>query len=141
MSAAVAIVAAARATLGTRWMHQGRLPGVGLDCVGLVVVAARGAGIELPHVPDYGRLPDGPRLRAAIEASATRVALAQAAPGDVALMAFDRWPIHLGVLADYPGGGLALIHAWAGARRVVEHRLDAAWAARIQAVYRLAECA
>jgi len=135
----MAMVAAARGALGTRWMHQGRLPGVGLDCVGLVVVAARAAGIELEHVPDYGRLPDGVRLRAALEARGVRVALAEAQPGDVALMAFAQWPIHLGLLADYPGGGWSLVHAYAGARRVVEHRLDALWAARVQGVYRFPE--
>ena len=38
-----AAIAAARAGLGTRFRAQGRLIGVGLDCVGVALLAAAGA--------------------------------------------------------------------------------------------------
>ena len=41
------IVAAARACIGTPFRPQGRLPGVGLDCIGLAAWAVRAVGIEV----------------------------------------------------------------------------------------------
>ena len=38
------MIAAARACLGTPFHHQGRMPGVGLDCIGLVIVALARCG-------------------------------------------------------------------------------------------------
>jgi len=40
------ILAAARACLGTPFLHQGRIPGVALDCAGLVVAVAQAIGAD-----------------------------------------------------------------------------------------------
>lgn len=45
----------ARKYLGVPWRHQGRSRG-GLDCVGLVVLAARDCGLDAPLAATYGRL-------------------------------------------------------------------------------------
>ncbi|MBK8745664.1 MAG: peptidase P60, partial [Propionivibrio sp.] len=39
-----AILAAARACIGTPFVHQGRIPGLALDCAGLVVAVAQAIG-------------------------------------------------------------------------------------------------
>jgi uncharacterized protein YijF (DUF1287 family) len=58
--------------------------------------------------------------------------------GDVVWMRFEKEPQHLGIVGDYVHGGLSLIHAYngAGVNRVVEHRLDDTWRARIVAAWR-----
>ena len=59
-------------------------------------------------------------------------------PGDVVLIAFDGVETHVGLIGDYPiDGELSLIHAYIGARKVVEHRLDAQWRSRIVGAYRV----
>lgn len=121
------IVAAARSYLGTRYHHQGRNR-AGIDCAGLIVCVARDLGVEVGDVAGYARTPDGDSLRRAVEGQAVRVATAQ--PGDILLMRFDGDPQHLAIMTDY-----GMIHSYAQARRVVEHRVDAEWAKRIVAAY------
>jgi cell wall-associated NlpC family hydrolase len=41
---AAEIIAAARACLGTPFRHQGRLPGIGLDCAGVALHVAQAVG-------------------------------------------------------------------------------------------------
>lgn len=129
---AAPILAAARACLGTPFRHQGRLPGVGLDCIGLVVAVASALGLPVQDATGYGRSPADGLLEAALDAQLVR---ADPAPGAIALIRFDGDPQHVGILGDYPAGGLSLIHAYLPSRRVVEHRLDDAWQARIVRCY------
>lgn len=115
------IVAAARGCVGTRFRGQGRVSGVGLDCLGVVIFAAAAAGVRLPDAPDYSLRGEGLlRLDQRIAAAMLRVDSAGA--GDV--MLFEPGPAmrHLGVWT-----GSSLIHAHAGLRRVVEGPVDPAW--------------
>lgn len=114
------IVAGARRCVGTRFRIQGRLPGVGLDCVGVVVCAAAAAGIRLADATDYslhgeqaGRLDDA--------LSGLRPVAAGAA-GDVAVFEPASGTRHVGIVTE---GGL--VHAHAGLRRVVEGPADPDW--------------
>lgn len=121
-SRAPAIVAAARGCVGTRFRVQGRVPGVGLDCAGVVQVAARAAGTALPDEPGYSLRGEGlARVDALIAAAMERVDAADA--GDVLLFDPGGGMRHLGVWT-----GTSLIHAHAGLRRVVEGPADPAWA-------------
>ena len=134
-----AVVAEARAWLSTPWEHQRSAKGVGCDCGGLVRGVARELGIR--DVPDfaYGRIPDGVALRQFCDAYMVPISTDQMQPGDVLLMRFERNPQHLAIVSDYPiaQGELAIIHGYAIARKVVEHRLDDVWRSRIVQVYRL----
>ena len=56
------MIATARACAGTPFHDQGRAPGVGLDCIGLIVIAMRAAGFAVHDRTDYGRRPDGKSL-------------------------------------------------------------------------------
>ena len=124
-----AIVAAARACVGTRFRAQGRVVGLGLDCVGVVLVAARAAGVQLREVPAYAL--SGQHEAMLLEmlgrAGAVRVAAAEAAAGwrvagDIAVLVPAPGRLHLGVLT--PGG---LVHAHAGLGQVVEGPVDQGW--------------
>lgn len=125
------IVKAARSYLGVRFRHQGRNR-LGVDCAGLVVLTFADCGIPVRDEFGYGKYPDTAHLRATLAEQLTPAVGMQA--GDVVLMRFDRDAQHLGIVTDHPNG-LGIIHAYAGARKVVEHRIDKQWADRIVAVY------
>lgn len=116
-----AIVAAARACIGTRFRPQGRMPGLGLDCVGLVIVAATAIGIRVHNIPSYhlgGEYPDIAELLRTY--GCEPVAVRQS--GDVLLIAPAARQRHLGIVT--PGG---IVHAHAGLERVVEGPIDPDW--------------
>jgi cell wall-associated NlpC family hydrolase len=125
-----AVVECARRYLGTRWHHQGR-SSAGLDCAGLVVRVAHDLGLSSADVGGYGRTPDGFRLYDVLRAHL--VVTHEAQPGDVLLFRFVKNPMHLAILTE-PG---RMIHAYANARRVVEHRIDETWRRRIVDAFRL----
>jgi hypothetical protein len=134
------VVAQARTWLGTRWQHQGRVRGAGVDCAGLLVCVAQSLGLRVTDVPGYGRQPLGDTLRRLCEQQLVPVPLAALQPADVLLLRFNTEPQHLALVGDHPAG-LSLLHAYAQARRVVEHRLDALWLGRAVAGYAFAELA
>ena len=125
MTSRAEVVAAARAWAGTPWIHQQRIKGVGVDCVGLVIGVGRELGLCAPDfdVNGYGRRPDGTLLAQCAQLMRPIPRNAMQA-GDVLVIATDSDPCHMGIIADYRHGGLSLIHAAMGAScRVVEHRL------------------
>lgn len=138
------LVDEARKWIGTRWQHQARLKGVGVDCAGLIIGVAR-ATLAVPAetidaiertVSGYDRSPSGLVIQRMCEQSMVHIDINAVAPGDVALFRFNAEPQHLGFISDYPGG-LGLIHAFALARKVVEHRFDSVWRGRCIACYRI----
>lgn len=124
---AAAIVAAVRACIGTRFRPQGRQPGLGLDCVGVVLVAARAAGTALPRVPAYALGGDHePLLCAALEEAAL-IATDDPCAGDIHLFAPAAGRRHLAVQVS-TGRPWRLVHAHAGIGRVVEGPVETEWA-------------
>jgi cell wall-associated NlpC family hydrolase len=121
------IVAEARKYLGTRWLHQGRASN-GMDCLGLCLCVAHNLKLSDFESTDYGRIPLGDKMRAVMDEHMDRVVLYQ--PGDVLLMRFETDPQHLAIVTDY-----GMIHAYAQARKVVEHVLSDTWKSRIVAAY------
>lgn len=123
--------ALARSWIGTPFVHQGRLPGVQLDCAGMIICIARTRGHVPPDwdVPNYAAQPDKSNIVDACEQHLRRIPIADAQPGDVLCIAWDRWPQHLGILGVYAPlrTERTLIHAFArqGERAPVlrEHRL------------------
>lgn len=143
MTDAQALVHAARQLLGVRFAHQGRSVH-GLDCLGLLLLAAQQAGITLQNKAvmhfdrrDYGTWPDTQYLQATLEAHLAP-AEDELRCGDVLLLRIEGRPQHLALVTDYPApASWGMIHAYAAARKVVEHRLDAAWEQAIHRRYRL----
>ena len=130
------VVTAARAHLGTPWVHQGRLPGVALDCAGLVILVARQLGL-VPADFDlngYSRSPDGSMSRVCEHHMTALQALEL---GAVLVMQTDAEPQHMGIVGDYRHGGWSLIHASSSAGRAVETRLMFARNQVLRGIYRL----
>lgn len=117
-----ALYAAARGLIGVPFRLHGRSRETGVDCVGLALLSARAAGLELPEVPAY-------RLRTAVTAQVDRwmanagFRLVEGArPGDILVVRINALQAHL-LVQGYGD----VIHAHAGLGRVVEMPLPDAW--------------
>lgn len=134
-----AVVDSARSLVGTPYHHQARLPGVGVDCAGVLIVIGRQLGLVEPEfdVGNYGRVPDGAALRAYCDEHLIR--LPAPVPGGAVLASWkDGPPQHLGIVADHPAGGLSFIHAdGERAKAVIETRLQFSRYFRLVAAYGL----
>ena len=135
------VVRVARSYSGTPFHHMGRLPGVGLDCVGLLICCARELGLVALDfdIPAYTPSPDGGTMLAWTKEYMTPVSQAEMQPGNVILLITDTEPQHLAILGDYLHGGLSIIHAANAAKppRVIETRLMFSRVQRFVAVYAL----
>lgn len=109
------VVDAVRSAVGTRFRPQGRLSGVGLDCVGVALIAARSAGLQCHAVPPYvlgGN--HGEILEyALLEIGYHRTVRPEVA--DIIVFALGNCHRHLAVITDR-----GIVHAHAGLGRVVE---------------------
>jgi cell wall-associated NlpC family hydrolase len=136
------IVAYARALLGTRYVPQARLPGVGIDCAGVPIVVGRALGLVPPDfdVNGYSLFPNG-QLLEHCNRHLTPITKAEMKAGDIAIVSWGTGDAqHFGIVADhleYPGE-LSLIHASNDARhkKVIEHRLVFGRHMRFVAAYR-----
>jgi hypothetical protein len=121
------VVQKARSFIGTKWHHQARLPGVAMDCGGVVVCAAQ--ALLLPfedHEPGYGPMPDGVKLRAHFEKQCTRIT--EFEPGAIALFRWSIHPQHVAVISRWRETSWGMIHCWAGGvRKVTEHEITPEW--------------
>lgn len=124
----------ARALIGVPWVHQGRSAATGLDCIGLLVLALPGYADH--DRTDYSRDPDASGLLEARLGRAFGDPVTDLQPGDVVALRYAGPVRHVGLLGDYPFGGLSLIHTDSQLGRVTEHRLDSKWAKRIAVAFR-----
>lgn len=129
------IVEAARGMIGTPFHHQGRLPGVGLDCIGLLLCTFRKFDIYPDlDVLDYGKDPDPKRLLYYMETYLIRIPIADLLPADIPVINFERDPTHTSIFT-----GRNIIHALSAPsiNRVVEHRYGAEWRKLTFRAYRI----
>ena len=132
-----AFIEAARFCIGTPFHHQGRMAGMGLDCIGLVIHALAAVGVNVQDNTQYGRQPDAQALHDALLAHGfVRCAdcydeqAVQA--GDIALFRFHGAAEHVGILSSKD----SIIHAFAPARKVVETEMGTTWQTRCLGLYR-----
>jgi cell wall-associated NlpC family hydrolase len=125
------IVAEARTWTNTPFVHQGRVRGVAVDCLGVIAMVGRALGLTDYDRTDYGRIPNPRRMRAELKAHLDEIAIAEARPGDILHMAWGREAMHLGIVTE-----LGILHAYSAIPAVVEHPLDDEWRGRIRFAYR-----
>lgn len=127
------ILSAARELIGTPWAHQGRTPGVGIDCAGVVLHILKLNGITY-DVSGYPYEPNG-ELTLHADACLTRIPKAAFQPADVLVFRIKRLPQHVALATDK-----GILHSFnRGAStlsRVVETGLTDQWRAHIVAAYK-----
>lgn len=138
------VVTAARQWIGTPYLHQASVCGVGADCLGLVRGVWRDLyGAEPEAVPAYSRDWSEPQGEERLWQAALRhlspKPLDCPAPGDVLLFRMrDRGVAkHLGIQGN-TGPHPTFIHAYSG-HSVVESPLSAPWARRVVARFSFPE--
>lgn len=130
------MIAAARACAGTPYRHQGRSPGNGLDCLGLIISAVSAIGINVVNTPDYGRSPRGDVLLDALQGyPLTEVPKTDIQAGDLLVFRFNSQPQHFG-LATGPD---TMVHSFSVVGSVVETNIGISWLSRLTHVFRIEE--
>ena len=120
----LAVVAAARAWIGTPYHHAADIPGVGVDCAMILVRVFCDLGLVEPFDPrpytrDWMLHRDDERYMGFLLARARPVAAPQ--PGDVVLFKVGRCFAHGGIVtAAEP---LAMVHAYSRTACVVEEEI------------------
>ena len=142
------IVACARTYVDTPFVHQGRMKGKGIDCVGLVICVAAELGLQdklgkvasIEDLPQqYSHMPQGNLTHDTMGQHLHRKGMDAMKPGDVVTCRFRGATSHAAILGSNEDG-LTLIHAYSGeAERCVEHPLDEVWKRRIAGVFEFPE--
>lgn len=123
------VIACARQWLRTPWRHQGRVRGVGTDCLGLIGGVALELG--LPGAAEwhankalrgYGRDPVPEMLLDASDRYLDRIPIHEAREADILVMTFHKLPQHFGILSRTDPR--YMIHAYAQRREVIETQTD-----------------
>lgn len=131
-----ALVQHARALKGIPWKHMGR-GSTGVDCAGLLIVAAQRAGLNLfkfaPLPRRYGRKAS-PEFIELIRSHCTQALLPECGVMVVFQFAGEKYARHLGLLTDVG----TVIHAEAKTRKqVIEHGYRAHWVGWTHSLWRL----
>lgn len=138
---AAAIVAEARAWIGTPYRHQASLKGVGCDCLGLIrgVWCAFHAGepeMAPPYAPDWAEATGAETLADAARRHLIEIDPNDIVPGDIVLF---RWragfPAKHAAIVTAPG---FMVHAHDGAA-VTEVALAPWWRRRLAYAFRFPE--
>lgn len=83
-----------------------------MDCVGLLILSAQRAGLDIEDEINYGREPWDDQLRRELVKRFGPPAPSPPHVGDVALIRWHRGePSHIALIGNHPDGGLTLIHA------------------------------
>lgn len=125
----------------TKFKHQGRVVGLGLDCAGLYVFVCQRLGIPHRDAQGYPRTPFDGELERQMDAqpSLQRIAISEAQKGDVLLMRMTKQPQHIAIHAGEYRGHSYVIHASEQHGKVCVHRLDSTWFGRVVRAYRFEE--
>ena len=134
------VVSFCKSQVGVPWVHQGKTPGVGMDCLGLVLAAYSHAGVVLDTYEGYGRCPPISKLKEVLHAQFDRVRQSSCCVGDVMLLNIMNVPVHFGIVSEVNGSRIKkFIHAYNAApiSRVTETIMSNTWHGRIEGIYTL----
>ncbi len=126
----------AKSFIGTPFHAQGRAPGAGLDCIGVVACVARAHNITHDDKSAYSMTPTG-ELQPELERQMIRINPNDMREGDVLLM---RWrpgmpPHHVAMCV----GPNLIVHAYSTARKVSMQVYTDFWRDKTVAIYRFKE--
>lgn len=122
MTSAQDFVEAARSYMDVRWHHLGRSR-EGVDCIGLLLLAAQDCGLEHDATPgDYKRGTKGFDMFDVLTRVGDPVSLADTRDGDLLVFSDGYFPGHMGIRSTRYGLPY-VVHAHLKRRKVVEEPL------------------
>ncbi len=133
-----AIIAEARAWVGTPYRHQASLKGIGCDCLGLVrgvwrALYGREPEATPPYAPDWAEATAIESLAEAARRHMTEIASSELAPGDLLLFRWrTRFPAKHAAIVTAPD---LMVHAHDGAA-VAEVAIAPWWRRRLAYAFR-----
>lgn len=137
----VDVVREARDWIGTPWLHQASLKGIGCDCIGVVrgVADAFGSLESKAWKADaefrgYGPTPVPEKLLAGCAKYLDPIKPGEAQAGDILLFAFAGEPMHFGILTE--NTPRMMVHGFQRVGKVVENSLGEKWDRRLVGAYR-----
>jgi len=127
------IIITVRKYLNTPFRHQGRDPGKGLDCVGILICASKELGITDFDYKNYTMRPDTKVMMKYMSQFADRIPIKEAKAGDIYQLHFTDEPTHYAVITS----DNTILHAYLRAGKCVEHSMNDHWKRRITYAWRL----
>jgi len=118
------IIGTARSMIGTPFHHQGRKPGIALDCLGFIVCTANLLGCNIRDNKTYRRFPNGsllPKMREQL----VEIPLADIDVADIMVFQQKRLrnPWHVAFRSVYRDTA-GMIHACLFNKKVIEQTVD-----------------
>jgi cell wall-associated NlpC family hydrolase len=132
MTTGIDVYLKARELVDTPYLHQGRLAGTAIDCIGVPIWVASELGLGNFDKSDYPRAPDGSMVELITSVCSDEIIQA----GVLLVFKIDSVAQHCGIVSIYQNG-LGLIHAWDIAGKVCEHRLTKDWINKVVGCYGL----
>lgn len=124
------VIEVARSWLGTSWMHNQKVKGIGVDCIGFLFAVAEECGYDLPSIPsNYPRtaLDDG--IRKYLDANL--IPCEEIKAERVLLFQYAGFNNHVAIATS----ANSIIHASYTHKKVVEHPLDGIWLRTLKGVW------
>jgi hypothetical protein len=118
------VITAAREYLQTPYLHQGRVKGVGIDCIGLPICVCWDLCLSNFNDQNYGEQPSGNLLCDRIGLQCDRIETPVL--GCLLVFRIETLPQHCGIFSHKDGRD-TLIHAYQGIDRVKEHTYTEWW--------------
>lgn len=137
------LITEAETWINTRYQEQGRIKGLGVDCVGFISEVAREAGVASLTIPgNYTSSGDGSIMLSLLREHMSLVPTEEMQAGDVLALCDEALqqpdiPRHLVFVQEVTPKTTFIIHASKhGVRR---HRMNAAWLRRVHSIWRIKE--
>lgn len=139
MTSALEVLLEAKTWINTPYVHQARLKGVGVDCLGVIIGVGKNLALtQYDDCNDYGMIPLGNKMKKMLEDHPDLISIEPSKKqiGDIGLFTFSRFPQHLGIISD-----VGVIHSSQEMKRCLETQLSANSDMRLIAIYRFAKVA
>lgn len=110
--------------IGTPFHHQGRNPGIALDCLGFIVCTANCLGLNIRDNKTYRRFPNG-TLLSNMREQLNEISIHELDIADVMVFQQERLrnPWHVALRSVF-NGTAGMIHACLFNKKVIEQTLD-----------------
>lgn len=137
------VIAAALKLQGTPYRHQGRQPGLALDCAGVIVCVCRDVGAKYDDAHDYTHLKRTEVLSIFDRCSARESTLlpARALIFHLGSRENDEGISHMAISLPprERGGPMWMIHGWRSFKKTWPEPITDSWMSRLAGIYRFVE--